>query len=78
MDAGVSGLWRRLTMPYSYPNNMPSYIKNLPATCQKAFVSAFNSSYNKTGSDDSARQAGWRAVKNVCSKKGGKWVVKKK
>jgi cation transport regulator ChaB len=63
-------------MPYSYPDNLPTYIKNLPAKCQKAFVSAFNSVYNKTNDDNAARRAGWGSVKNVCIKSGGKWIVK--
>ncbi|MHA2363892.1 MAG: ChaB family protein [Candidatus Hodarchaeales archaeon] len=63
-------------MPYSYPNDVPAQIKNLPAGAQKIWVSTFNSVVRDGGSEDSARQAAWRNVKSKYKKEGNTWVKK--
>ena len=55
-------------MPYSYPDNLPTYIKNLPAGAQKIFVAAFNSVLDDGGSEDKARRVAWAAVKKKYKK----------
>jgi len=63
-------------MPYSYPKNIPSTVKNLPAGAQKLFIGVFNKVYSDTKDENKARMAGWGAVKNKYAKKGGKWTLK--
>lgn len=63
-------------MPYNYPDNVPDYIKNLPAEAQKLFVAAFNSVFEKTQDEDKARIAGWGAVKTGFEKRDDEWVKK--
>lgn len=63
-------------MPYSYPNDVPDYIKNLPVGAQKIFISVFNSTLKDGDSEDKARQAGWGAIKQKYKKVNGKWVKK--
>lgn len=64
----------RIIAPYQYPNNVPDFIKNLPAGAQKIFVKTFNAVYRDTKDEDQARKAGWAQVKRQYYKKGGKWV----
>jgi len=63
-------------MPYTYPNDVPDYIKTLPVGAQKVFVNAFNSELSKSSDETSARKAGWGAVKTKFKKSGDKWVKK--
>jgi len=65
-------------MPYSYPNSVPDYIKNLPAEAQRIFVEVFNQALKENKSEDEARQAGWGAVKTTYEKQGEGWVKKAK
>lgn len=63
-------------MPYSYPNNVPDAIKNLPAGAQKIFVKVFNSVV-KDSDEDTARKAAWAQVKAKYKKKSdGTWTKK--
>lgn len=55
-------------MAYEYPDNIPEYIKNLPAGAQKLFVSVFNETLKETKDEDKARMAGWGVVKNKYKK----------
>ena len=48
---------------YSYPDNVPDYVKNLPAEAQKMCISAFNATIERGGDEDQARIACWGAVK---------------
>lgn len=63
-------------MPYSYPNNIPDYIDNLPVGAQKRFISAFNSAYEDGATDEEARIAGWTNVKRKYKKVDGNWIKK--
>lgn len=65
-------------MPYSYPDNVPDYVKELPADAQKACVAAFNASFGQDEDEDAARMACWGAVKQKYEKKEDKWVPKAK
>jgi len=63
-------------MPYSYPNNIPSWAKNLPTGAQKKAISAFNSVLRDNGTEEEARIAAWANVRRDYKKSGGKWVKK--
>ena len=63
-------------MPYSYPNDIPATIKNLPVGAQKIWIRTFNAVLSSTGSEDMARKAAWSNVKNKYHKVNGKWVKK--
>lgn len=63
-------------MPYSYPNDLPSWAKNLPAGAQKIAVKVFNAVLEETGSEDKARQAAWKNIKDKYKKSGDEWVKK--
>lgn len=52
-------------MPYSYPNNVPTYAKKKPAAVKKVAVEVFNSTFAKTNSDTKARIASLAAMKNA-------------
>ncbi len=65
-------------MPYSYPDNIPSAVKNLPAGAQKLFIDAFNAVIDDGGSEEDARKAGWANVKREYEKSNDKWVKKEK
>ena len=52
-------------MPYSYPNNIPQFAKKQTADVQKVTVRVFNETYNKTQSEQKARQAALAAMKNA-------------
>jgi len=65
-------------MPYSMPDNIPDYIKNLPEGAQRIFVDAFNEAIDRGDSEEDARMAGWGAVKNVYEKSGDEWTKKAK
>jgi cation transport regulator ChaB len=62
-------------MPYKYPNDIPDWLKNLPAEAQKIGIEVFNSVLADTNDEDKARQAAWGAIKNKYKKnKDGEWV----
>lgn len=63
-------------MPYSYPNDVPDYIKNLPEGAQKLFIQVFNETMADSNDEDKARQAGWGAVKNQYEQVGDEWKRK--
>lgn len=63
-------------MPYSWPNNIPDYIKSLPAGAQKLFVRVFNDVIGSRGTEDEARIAAWAAVKRRYKKVGDRWVLR--
>ena len=64
-------------MPYSFPDNVPDTVKNLPEGAQRIFVDVFNSNYTESQDEDAARQAAWGAVKNAYEQDaGGDWVQK--
>lgn len=63
-------------MPYSFPGNIPSAVKNLPKGAQKIYVEVFNSTFDESEDDTKARQAAWGAVKNKYKKAGEEWVSK--
>jgi phage I-like protein len=63
-------------MPYSFPDNVPDFMKNMPEGAQKIFISIFNASVKEGKSEDEARIAGWGAVKNKYERRGEEWVAK--
>ena len=63
-------------MPYTYPNDVPDFIKGLPEGAQKLFITVFNASIKEGKSEDDSRIAGWGAVKNKYEKQGEDWVAK--
>ncbi len=63
-------------MPYSYPNDIPVTIQNIPAGAQKIWIEAFNAVLSETGNEDSARIAAWGRVKQEYKQESGKWVKK--
>jgi phage I-like protein len=64
-------------MPYSYPDNVPDTVKNLPEGAQRIFVDVFNSTYAEGQDEDAARQAAWGAVKNAYEQDAeGEWTQK--
>ena len=63
-------------MPYSYPNNVPTWAKNLPQGAQKIAVEVFNAVLKETNNETQARQAAWAAIKRKYKKQGDKWVKK--
>lgn len=65
-------------MPYSYPDDVPDYLKGLPAGAQKLFVAAYNLVYEETQDEDKSRIASWGAVKTIYEQKADKWVRKAK
>ena len=44
-------------MPYSYPNNVPTFAKNKKADLQKRVIALFNETLARTKSEESARRA---------------------
>lgn len=52
-------------MPYSYPNNVPTYAKKKSAAVKKVAVEVFNTTFNKTKSETKARIASLAAMKNA-------------
>jgi len=64
-------------MPYSYPKNIPVWVKDLPKNAQKIAIRVFNKVYKKTKDEDKARQAAWSAIKEKYKKnKKGIWIKK--
>lgn len=77
---------RRVQKPYSYPDDIPGAVKNQSPGVQRAFISAFNSAYQKaikqgksaSDAEALARKAGWANVKrNFYRDTDGKWKAKK-
>lgn len=60
-------------MPYSYPDNIPATVKNLPTGAQKLFIRVFNTVFNDTKDDNRARMAAWHIVKLKYKKSGATW-----
>ena len=52
-------------MPYSYPNNVPTYASKKSAAVKKVAVEVFNTTFNKTNSETKARIASLAAMKNA-------------
>lgn len=66
-------------MPYDYPDNVPDYVRNLPAGAQRICVDAFNATQERGGDEDQARMACWGAIKNVYEQQDdGSWMRKAK
>lgn len=65
-------------MPYSYPKNIPSAVKNLPEGAQKLYISAYNGAESDGADQEQCRQAGWANVKRKYEKVNNKWVKKTK
>ncbi len=63
------------TMPYSFPDNIPDYIKNIPEGAQRIFVEVFNSTLKDSNDEERARMAGWGAVKTKYEKVGEEWKL---
>lgn len=64
-------------MPYSYPDNIPSAVKNLPPGAQKIFITTFNAVLKESGDENQARRAGWRSVKIKYKRnRDGTWTLK--
>ncbi len=79
MEAALEGpqLPATFKLRYSYPDNIPDYIKNLPIGAQRIFVDVFNKALDEGKNEDDARQAGWGAVKTTYERQaGGEWVRK--
>ena len=55
-------------MPYSFPNNIPTFAKNKPERIQKIVVEVFNKTLQNTDSETKARAAALAAMTNAESK----------
>lgn len=57
-------------MPYSYPNNIPTFAKNKKADLQKRVIQLFNETLARTDSEESARRAALAFMSNYEKKYG--------
>lgn len=57
-------------MPYSYPNNVPTFAKNKKADLQKRVIQLFNETLARTDSEDQARRAALAFMSNYEAKYG--------
>lgn len=57
-------------MPYSFPNNVPTFAKNKKAELQKRVIALFNETFARTRSENSARAAALAFMKNYEAKYG--------
>ena len=57
-------------MPYSYPNNIPTFAKNKKADLQKRIIALFNDTLARTNSEESARRAALAFMSNYEAKYG--------
>ena len=57
-------------MPYSYPNNIPTFAKNKKADLQKRVIQLFNETLSRTNSEESARRAALAFMTNYEKKYG--------
>ena len=57
-------------MPYSYPNNIPTFAKNKKAELQKRVISLFNETLVRTNSEEQARRAALAFMSNYEAKYG--------
>ena len=57
-------------MPYSFPNNVPTFAKNKKADLQKRVIELFNQEYERTNSETSARRAALAFMSNYEKKYG--------
>ena len=57
-------------MPYSYPNNIPTFAKNKKADLQKRVIQLFNETLSRTNSEESARRAALAFMTNYEAKYG--------
>lgn len=57
-------------MPYSYPNNIPTFAKNKKADLQKRIIALFNETLARTNSEESARRAALAFMSNYEKKYG--------
>lgn len=57
-------------MPYSYPNNIPTFAKNKKADLQKRVIQLFNETLARTDSEEDARRAALAFMKNYEAKYG--------
>ena len=52
-------------MPYSFPDNVPTFAKNKSDSVQKTTIEVFNTTFNKTKSETKARRAALAAMVNA-------------
>ena len=57
-------------MPYSYPNNIPTFAKNKKADLQKRVIQLFNETLARTDSEEQARRAALAFMSNYEAKYG--------
>jgi len=57
-------------MPYSYPDNVPTFAKNKKAELQKRVISLFNETLSRTNSEEQARRAALAFMSNYEGKYG--------
>lgn len=57
-------------MPYSYPDNIPTFAKNKKADLQKRVIQLFNETLDRTNSEESARRATLAFMQNYEAKYG--------
>jgi predicted nuclease of restriction endonuclease-like RecB superfamily len=57
-------------MPYSYPDNVPTFAKNKTADLQKRVISLFNETLARTYSEEQARRAALAFMQNYEAKYG--------
>lgn len=57
-------------MPYSYPNNIPTFAKNKKADLQKRIIALFNETLARTDSEEQARRAALAFMSNYEKKYG--------
>ena len=64
-------------MPYT-SSDVPQAVKNLPSGAQALYRKCFNGAWRDSKDETTARQAGWRCVKNEYTKiSEGNWKAKK-
>ena len=57
-------------MPYSYPDNVPTFAKNKKADLQKRVIQLFNETFARTNSEEQARRAALAFMQNYEAKYG--------
>ena len=57
-------------MPYSYPDNVPTFAKNKKADLQKRVIQLFNETLARTKSEEQARRAALAFMSNYEQKYG--------
>lgn len=57
-------------MPYSYPDNIPTFAKNKNTDLQKRVIQLFNETFTRTKSEEQSRRAALAFMQNYEAKYG--------